>query len=195
MPATWVKVKPSYTLRFGLLTAGHFHNPGNYYRGGEEFDPGLDLSTKQTREYALYASNQFIISEKFSLRAGLRLTAWHNIGPATEYEIVPATGGDFERDSLVVMEYPAAKVYHRYTSPDPRLSIIYKPASKNIFKLSYSRTSQFQYLITNSISPFTSLEVWYPAGPKVKPQVAHQITLGYTHLFIISYIFTEITYI
>jgi hypothetical protein len=49
--------------------------------------------------------------------------------------------------------------------------------------LSYSRTSQFQYLITNSISPFTSLEVWLPAGPNVLPQVAHQVTLGYTHRF------------
>jgi len=176
-------VKPSYTLRFGLLAAGHFHNPGNYYRGGVEFDPGLDLSVKHTREYALYASNQFIINENLSLRAGLRLTAWQNIGPATEYEIVPATGGDFERDSLAIEEHPSGEIYHRYYSLDPRISMVYQPADRHVFKLSYSRTSQFQYLITNSISPFTSLEVWLPAGPNVKPQVAHQFTLGYTHRF------------
>lgn len=176
-------IKPSYTLRFGLLAAGHFHNPGNYYRGGVEFDPGRDLSVKHTREYALYISNQFIINENLSLRAGLRFTAWQNIGPATEYEIVPATGGDFERDSLAITEYPEGEVYHRYYSLDPRLSLVYRPTDRHMFKFSYSRTSQFQFLITNSISPFTSLEVWLPAGPNVKPQVAHQFTLGYTHRF------------
>ena len=80
---------PSIWSAFGCT----FSNPGNYYRGGEEFDPGLDLSTKRTRELALYASNQFIINEKLSLRAGLRLTSLAEYGPATEYDIVKSNGG------------------------------------------------------------------------------------------------------
>jgi len=179
---TWY-VEPDNTFRFGFLSAGHFHNPGNYYRDGEEFDPGLDLSTKRNREFALYASEQYIINNRFSVRAGVRLTAWQNLGPATEYDIIPAVGGDFGQDSLAVMEHPAGKVYHNTISLDPRLSMVYQPGQRNIFKLSYSRTSQFQYLITNSISPFTSLEVWLPASPNVAPQHAHQFTLGYTYRF------------
>ena len=179
---TWY-IRPENTLRFGILSAAHFHNPGNYYRGAEEFDPGLDLSTKRTREFALYASDQLIVNEKLSIRAGMRLTSWQNVGPATEYDIVKTTGGDFERDSLVVNEHFADKVYHNYLSLDPRISFVYQPGTRNIVKWSYSRTSQFQYLITNSISPFTSLEVWLPAGPNVLPQVAHQFTLGTTHRF------------
>lgn len=179
---TWYQ-RPNNTLRFGMLTAAHFHDPGNYYRGGQEFDPGLDLSIKHTREFALYVSDQFIIGDRLSIRAGLRLTAWQNIGPATEYDVVQTTGGDFQRDSLVVFEHPADQIYHRSNSPDPRLSVIYRHTDRHIFKFSYSRTSQFQYLITNSISPFTSLEVWLPAGPNVEPQFARQLTLGYTHSF------------
>lgn len=175
--------RPAYTLRFGLLSAAHFHNPGNYYRGNEEHDPGLDLSTKYTREYALYMSNQFIVSEKLSFRAGLRFTSWQNVGPATEYDIVKTTSGDFQRDSLVVTEQPAKKVYHTTPSLDPRLSVVFQPGDHHVLKCSYSRTSQFQYLITNSISPFTSLEVWLPAGPNVAPQVANQFTAGYTYRF------------
>jgi hypothetical protein len=177
---TWY-VRPDNTVRFGLLSAAHFHNPGNFYRGGQEFDPGLDLSTKHTREFAFYVSDQFIINNRLSIRAGMRMTLWQNIGPATEYSIIPTTGGDFVRDSLSVSEYPAGEVYHHSTSLDPRLSMIYQAGSRQMLKLSYSRTSQFQYLITNSISPFTSLEVWLPAGPNVKPQVAHQFTAGYTY--------------
>lgn len=173
-------VNPGYTLRFGFQVAGYFHDPGNVYHGGVEWDPGYDLSVKYTREYAMYVSNQFIINNRLSIRAGLRVTAWHNIGPATEYQIIRTTEGGIERDSLVVTVYPKGEVYHQSFAVDPRISMVYQPGTKNIFKLSYSRTSQFQYLITNSISPFTSLEVWLPAGPNVPPQCAHQFTLGYT---------------
>ncbi len=169
-----------YTLRYGLLVAGHFHDPGNMYRGGSEWDPGYDLSVKSTRELAAYVSNQFIINEKVSLRAGLRWTLWQNIGPATEYRIITTGETDIPRDSIAVKEYPAGKLYHQSFSIDPRISLVWQPGIQNIFKFSYSRTSQFQYLITNSISPFTSLEVWLPSGPNVPAQHAHQFTIGYT---------------
>ena len=176
-------VNPGYTLRFGFQAAGYFHDPGNVYHGGVEWDPGYDLSVKYTREYAMYVSNQFIINNRLSIRAGLRVTAWYNIGPATEYQIIRITDGGIERDSLAVRKYSEGEVYHQSFAVDPRISMVYQPGTKNIFKLSYSRTSQFQYLITNSISPFTSLEVWLPAGPNVPPQFAHQFTMGYTHRF------------
>ena len=176
---TWYVV-PDNTFRFGFLSAAHFHDPGNYYQEGEEFDPWLDLSTKRNREFALYASDQFIFNNRLSLRAGVRLTVWHNLGPATEYDIVPTTSGDFARDSLAILEHPGGEIYHSALSLDPRLSLVYHPFRDHVLRFSYSRTSQFQYLITNSISPFTSLEVWLPASPNVAPQSAHQVTLGYT---------------
>ncbi len=179
---TWY-VRPENTFRFGFLAAAHFHDPGNVYHAGKQFDPGLDLSVKHTREYAVYGSDQFIINNSLSIRTGLRLTSWQNVGPATEYDIIQTISGDFVRDSLAVIEYPTDKVYHQSVSLDPRISVVYQPGILHIFKLSYSRTSQFQYLITNSISPFTSLEVWLPSGPNVKPQLADQFTLGYTHRF------------
>ncbi len=50
---------------------------------------------------------------------------------------------------------------------------------KDMLKLSFSRTSQFEHLITNSISPFSTLEVWLPSGPVIKPQRANLLTFGY----------------
>ena len=185
-------INTGYTLRFGFLAAGHFHDPGNIYLGGAEWDPGYDLSVKHTREYAAYVSNQFIINNELSVRAGLRFTVWHNIGPATEYHIIQANGSDIPRDSIAVREYPGGEVYHQSFAVDPRISMVWQPDARNIFKLSYSRTSQFQYLITNSISPFTSLEVWIPSGPNVPDQHANQYTIGYTRRTAISGLSFEI---
>ncbi len=176
-------LNPHNTLRYGFLMAAHFHDPGNVYRGGVEWDPGYDLSVRYTRELALYLSNQFIINNNISIRAGLRVTAWQNKGPSTEYNIVKTTSGGIERDSIVVQSYPDGEVYNQYFALDPRISMVWQPGVKNIFKMSFGRTSQFQYLITNSISPFTSLEVWLPAGPNVPPQSANQFTLAYTRRF------------
>jgi len=178
-------LNPNNTLRYGLLVAGHKYDPGNIYKGGVEWDPGYDLSVRYTREFAMYLSNQFIINNTVSIRAGLRITAWQNMGPSTEYQVVQTSNGGIERDSIVVREYPDGEVYHQSFAVDPRISMVWQPGLKNIFKLSYSRTSQFQYLITNSISPFTSLEVWLPAGPNVPSQYANQFTLGYTRRFAI----------
>jgi len=178
-------LNPNNTLRFGFLVAGHFHDPGNIYKGGEEWDPGYDLSVRYTREYAMYLSNQFIINNTVSIRAGFRITAWQNKGPSTEYKVVQSSEGGIQRDSIAVTEYPEGEVYHQSFAVDPRISMVWQPGVKDIFRLSYCRSSQFQYLITNSISPFTSLEVWLPAGPNVPPQFANQFTLGYTRRFAI----------
>ena len=101
---------------------------------------------KRTRELALYASNQFLLGEKLSLRAGLRLTLWQNVGPSTEYYVVPSDD-ELVEDSLAVVSHPEGEVYHSYWSLDPRLSLVWKPGGRHLLKTSYSRTSQFQYLI------------------------------------------------
>ncbi len=90
-------LNPGNTLRYGLLLAGHFHDPGNVYFGGEEWDPGYDLSVKYTRELAMYVSNQFIINNSVSIRAGLRFTGWQNMGPSTEYRIVQSSEGWYSK--------------------------------------------------------------------------------------------------
>jgi len=46
-------------------------------------------------------------------------------------------------------------------------------------KFSYARNVQNIHLISNSVSPFTSFEVWLPSSINIKPQISDQITLGY----------------
>ena len=45
-------------------------------------------------------------------------------------------------------------------------------------RVSFSRTSQFEYRISNSISPFTTLDIWLPSHCNFKPQVSDQVTGG-----------------
>lgn len=68
-----------------------------------------------------------------------------------------------------------------YTSIQPRISSNYKPGVW-AFKLSYaSMHQQINLLTTNGIG--LPCDVWVPATSKIKPQRAHQITLGTARAF------------
>ncbi len=171
---TWY-ISPSNTLRFGAKLAEHFINPGNYYDNHTLLQLPYAISTKRSNESNLYLSDQVIFSNSLSLRAGIRLTAWNSVGPAVEYSY-----DALPYDSI---HYQSGELYNTYVRIDPRLSLVYRAGNNDLLKLSYSKTSQFEHLITNSISPFTTLEVWLPSGPNILPQRADQVTLGYSHKF------------
>jgi hypothetical protein len=171
---TWY-LSPSNTLRFGAKLAQHFMNPGNFYQNHTLLPLPYIISTKNVNESCLYFSDQLLLTDRLSLRMGLRITAWNSIGPATEY--------GFEEGSLQVSEHGYGHIYNSYITGDPRLGLVYELESGDLLKFSYSRASQFEHLITNSISPFSSLEVWLPSGPNIKPARADQLTAGYTQFF------------
>jgi hypothetical protein len=77
------------------------------------------------------------------------------------------------------MNYGNLESYTLYFSPEPRLNLQYRIDTKSSVKMSYCRTTQFLQLLSNSTSPFNSLEVWAPAGPNIPPQKADQVALGY----------------
>jgi len=168
---TWY-ISSTNTLRFGAKVAQHFMNPGNFYQGHTLLSLPYVISTKNINENCLYVSDQLLLSDRLSLRVGLRLTAWNSIGPATEYA--------YEAGSLQVNAHAYGEIYNTYVTGDPRLGLVYELESGDLLKFSYSRTSQFEHLITNSISPFSTLDVWLPSGPNIKPARADQLTAGYT---------------
>lgn len=171
---TWY-VHPRNTLRFGARIAQHFMNPGNFYQAHEVLPLPYEISTRSANESNIYISDQWLIGDRWSLRMGLRVTGWNNIGRGVEYAV--------EDNTLQVNEYAPGEVYHTYVTGDPRIGLVYRPGSNGLWTFSFTRTSQFEHLITNSISPFTTLEVWLPSGPNIRPQRANQLTGGYTHQF------------
>jgi hypothetical protein len=124
-------------------------------------------------EYVFYASNEQRIGKRFSIRYGIRLPFWQDFGSTDVYYF------DANHQVIDTISYGTGSVYATAFSPEPRLNIQYQINEKSSVKASYSRTTQFLQLLSNSTSPFTSLEVWAPAGPNIQPQIADQIAAGY----------------
>lgn len=165
-------ISPKTTLYTGISFSGHNINPGNFFTNGKKSNELPFVSQKHAREWAFYSEYDQKITPKLKIRYGLRMNAWDNTGEATEYRF------DANKNPIDTLYYEPGKLYHQYMNLEPRLSINYRLLPGLALKASYNRTSQYLQLINNSISPFTSLDVWLPSGPNIPDQTAHQAGLG-----------------
>lgn len=173
-----------------------FINPENTFKTGfqvsyQTFNPGnVSIADKITQryvprvpeynslEYNIYIGNEQKVNKNFSIRYGFRVPLWQNIGPTTLYSY-----NAFYKafDTLAIGKN---KTYYTKLSFEPRLSILYKAGDNNVLQFSYARNTQFVQLISNSVAPFTSLDVWIPCGPNILPQKSDQFSVSNQHHFI-----------
>lgn len=167
-------VSPSNTYRAGIELSNYRSNPGNVYFPESQAGRVVpEVSAYQSGAANLYISNERTLFEKLNINAGIRLTAWRNFGPATVYV--------FDANYAVIdtIAVASGSYYAPYFTPEPRISLQYKLTGRSTVTAGYTRTSQYLQMLSNSTSPFTSLEVWAPAGPVIKPQKADQFTVGF----------------
>lgn len=171
-------INPGNTMRFGAEVSGHNFNPGNYeYGENPDVLPFPIVPRKNAMGMSIYVSNEQDVTDRLKVRYGLRIPVWQNMGEATEFHY------DDNHNPVDTTFHPNGEIYHSYIGFEPRLGIGYRLNEHSSVRASYSRTNQYIQLITNSISPFTSLEVWLPSGPNIKPQKANQIAMGYFRIF------------
>jgi hypothetical protein len=165
----------AYQAKFGVEVQGYFNSPGGITR-----DSTNTLLPEVTRNYhrklVVYYQGQFDLSNKFRINAGLRAINWENTGPMTYHTF----DKDYQLDETIVAP---EGTYNSYFNLDPRLSLQYKLTSSSQLKLSYGIYHQYLQLISNSISPFTAMEVWLTASPHIKPQSSTQWALNYVKKF------------
>ncbi|MFH1936555.1 MAG: TonB-dependent receptor [Bacteroidota bacterium] len=186
---TWF-LNPKNTLRGGFSVTQFHSNPGNITEQAEEQLEPRVVPEYTSVEYVVYLSNEQKLGKRFSLEYGIRLPVWQNFGPTTIYFF------DVNHQVIDTVSVEKNHYYDLFFSPEPRLSAGFALNSRSSLKTSYSRTTQFMQLLSNSTGPFTSLEVWVPAGPNIQPLKADQLTLGYFLKFASSrlYFSAEIFY-
>lgn len=167
-------INPNVTMTFGVGLAGHNFNPGNLTSDDPDIRPPL-VSIKNASELITYVDVDAKIGENIGLRFGLRTSSWNNIGGAFEFQF------DENYNVVDTLFFNSDEAYNTYDNIEPRLSLSYFVNEHSSIKMSLTRNVQNVHLISNSISPFTSLEVWLPSSLNIKPQIADQFTVGYYH--------------
>ncbi len=168
-------INPENTLKFGICSAYHRFLPGTA-SGTDEggiFNE-VTLPNNNALEHAVYLSHEWTVTPQLSILAGLRYSLFQNIGKGQVFT--------FDENYTVVdtLLYKKGEIFNQYAGLEPRLNIKYAFNNQQSVKLSYNRTRQYLQLASNTrlSSP---LDIWFPASPNVKPQLADQIALGYFH--------------
>ncbi|MDZ7738918.1 MAG: TonB-dependent receptor [Bacteroidales bacterium] len=163
---------PGNIYRAGMLLSSHNYSPGNYYSGSNPDPLARGVPLKRADETAMYLDFENEILDGLRFNYGLRWTNWFNRGPTVEYVY------NENYRPVDTINYTSNKKYNSYSVLEPRLNLSYDITGHITSSLSYTQNVQFEHLITNSISPFTSMEVWLPAGPNIKPASSRQVSLG-----------------
>ncbi|GAB1343082.1 TonB-dependent receptor [Gemmatimonas sp.] len=136
---------------------------------------------------AAFVNWEMDVGTRLGLQAGLRYADFARMGEGTRYRyannaplVWNAALGRYEPGVLTdSTRVPSGTRMSFYDGLEPRATVRFSLTPQHSLKASYARTQQFLQLVSNTNSP-TPLDVWEPAGPFIRPQVADQYAFGYT---------------
>ncbi|MBX7203311.1 MAG: TonB-dependent receptor [Bacteroidia bacterium] len=166
-----------HQVKFGANYIFHRYAPNNANGSfGEQeinFGPAVYL---YAHEAALYASDDFDLTDKLRFHAGLRGSFFQQVGPFTRYV------KDQQGATIDTLVYGKRQPVKHYLNAEPRLMMRYTINKKSSLKASY--TQNYQYMqITSLANQSLPTDLWYPATSLVKPQFGTQYSLGYFRNF------------
>ena len=198
----WVSKIKNHKLKYNL---SYYHSNEHQFKFGAslntyQFEPGLispltdtsvvnsfQMRNKFAYEPAIFAQDEWKVSERLLVKAGLRWSSFYRVGvdTLTVYEdgaiVYDESQNQYmDGDSIGEVIYGSNQTIKSYNALEPRLAIRYQIDESNSIKTSYQKINQYMHLITNASSP-TPLDIWAPAGEFIKPLTGQQIALGYFH--------------
>ncbi len=166
------------------------------FRQGELDDRGgalsqyimVDASESVARKglsHTLYFTHEHKMTHSFSLRYGLRLSCFQNIGAEDLYLF------DGQYQVYDTLHYGKSEIFHTEIHPEPRLAAMFRINDSSSLKASYSRTVQYAQVASVATGglPF---DVWFPISPNIKPQKCDQWAIGYFRNFMDNMLETSV---
>jgi len=169
-------------INFGVNLIKHHFEPGNIDANEDSFFESLKLTNYNAIDGAVYASNEQKIGALLTVKYGLRLSAFQQIGEGKvrEYENPDAPRADEVINETIYEK--GKRIGSAYIHFEPRVSFKLTTGETSSVKASYNRMVQNLHLISNTTSP-TPLDIWLPTSKYIKPLIADQVAAGYFRNF------------
>ncbi|WP_132054518.1 TonB-dependent receptor [Pseudocnuella soli] len=164
---------PKHKIKFGAVATYHRFTP-NVVSGRQDsvaFAPSNE-GNKFALENGVYIQDDWDISDRLKLNAGVRWTGFTQLGPYTRYT------RDINRNKLDSIVYGSGDKIKEYNGLEPRATLRYTIDDASSLKAGINRNFQFIHLVSNSGSTLPT-DLWVPSTFIVKPQIGWQYALGY----------------
>ncbi|MFC2098350.1 carboxypeptidase-like regulatory domain-containing protein [Bacteroidota bacterium] len=153
-------------------------NRGKVLPYGEESSrEHLSLGKESGLEGALHIADKYRISDRIIVYGGLRYSLFSYLGPQSVYLYEPGNPPDpnYITDTL---SFSSGQVVKTYSGPELRTAITFLTGSNNSLKLSYNRTRQYLFMLSNTIA-ISPTHQWKLSDYHIKPPFADQFSLGF----------------
>lgn len=162
-----------HNLRYGAQYTYHIYTPSTVAVNSADVDFNIDTPSKlRAHEAALYVQDDFDLTDRLRINAGLRFSWFAHVGSYREY-LTNAQG-----ITTGTHDYGPGEVIKQYSGLEPRAALRYTLDKNNSIKASFNRNLQFVHLASFS-SIGLPTDTWIPSGKNVKPQQAVQYALGW----------------
>ncbi len=161
-----------HKLKFGGIYTYHKFTP-SVISGKQDstvFKPN-NAQIKYAHEAAVYLQDDWEISEKIKIHAGLRYSFFQQTGP---YKIYQTDDNGNRTDSTV---FGRGKSVKNYGGLEPRFTIRYALNDETSVKGSVTRNLQYIHLVSNAGTTLPT-DIWVPSTYKVKPQISWLYAAG-----------------
>ncbi len=161
-----------HKVKFGGIYTYHRFTP-SVLSGKQDsvvFKPN-NAQVKFAHEAAAYIQDDWEVSEKVKINAGLRYSWFQQIGA---YKIYQTDENGNKLDSIVYKKGQAVKSYGGW---EPRLTLRYAIDDETSIKASVTRNLQYIHLVSNAGTTLPT-DIWVPSTYKVKPQISTLYAAG-----------------
>ena len=164
---------PEHKVRYGVQYTYHTFLP-NQFSGqqGETPLPPQNQDKKFANEYAFFLQDDWEISQRLKVNAGIRWSGFEQIGPYKDF-LLDNNGNKL--DSTVFGRGERVKWYNGF---EPRLTFRYSLSDASSIKAGITRNLQYIHLATNSASTLPT-DLWVSSTARTPPQRGWQYALGY----------------
>lgn len=147
---------------------------------GFEGNPAIvsrEVEKNKGAEFAAFIGDDFQISPKLALSAGLRFSHYRHLGQDTVFSYLPNAPRRVSsiQDTTV---FGSGETIDSFSGLEPRLSLRYNLTPDKSVKASYNRMRQNLHLISNTTTP-TPVDLWQVGTGFLPPQIADNFSLGY----------------
>jgi len=163
-----------HKIKFGTNYIYHTFTPSHASAksGDIEFNVG-GIIKLYAHDAAVYISDDFDLSDRIKLNAGIRYSYFSQVGPFKRYS--KSGVGQQITDTTV---YKRGEQIAEYGGPEPRASMRLELNKTSSIKLGFAQNYQYVHLASIS-SVALPTDVWMPSTSVIRPQFSTQYALGF----------------
>tara|TARA_R110002096_G_scaffold171003_5_gene343694 strand:+ start:334 stop:2748 length:2415 start_codon:yes stop_codon:yes gene_type:complete len=163
-------------LKFGMHSQLYYFAPVDLQFSNDENLLPFESTTRIGFQNSFFIAGKSEVSEKLSVEAGLRWSAYQQIGNGTNYLY---EGGEPTGDVAIsdTLNYSFGERMKFFDGLEPRVAFRYLLTDGLALKGSYNRNYQYIQVASNS-SAGLPIDRWIPAGKYIEPIRSDQVSLG-----------------